>query len=69
MDRANAKVVRTMLGARPTPAVHLLRSFDASAPAGAEVPDPYSGGTARFDQVLDQCERACAGLLAHVQTQ
>ena len=47
--------------------VRLLRSFDASAPHGAEVPDPYEGGEAGFEEVLDQCERACAGLLAHVR--
>lgn len=31
------------------------------------VPDPYSGGPAGFEQVLDLIEDACDGLLAHVQ--
>lgn len=30
------------------------------------VPDPYSGGAAGFDQVLDLVEDACDGLVAHL---
>jgi protein-tyrosine phosphatase len=41
----------------------LFRSFDASAEANANVPDPYYGGEQGFDEVLDQCERAAVGLL------
>lgn len=68
MDRSNYANVQRLIGDRPTPpALHLLRSFDPTAPADAEVPDPYSGGRAGFEEVLDQCERACAGLLAHVR--
>jgi len=47
--------------------IHLLRSFDVTAPAEAEVPDPYYGGPGGFDEVLDMCERACRGLLAHLR--
>jgi len=46
--------------------VHLLRSFDAEAPAGAEVPDPYHEGPRGFDEVFQICERACRGLLIHL---
>jgi len=52
---------------RRTPSIHLLRSFDPTALDGAEVPDPYAGGPAGFEEVLDQCERACAGLLASLR--
>jgi len=45
----------------------LLRSFDASAPAGAEVPDPYYGGQRGFDDVIDICERACRGVLDYLR--
>jgi protein-tyrosine phosphatase len=44
-----------------------------SAPAqalgsyGAVVPDPYHGGAAGFEQVLDLVEAACSGLVRHVQ--
>src|SRR5262249_44919242 len=47
--------------------VHLLRAFDAGAPRGASVPDPYYGGAQGFDEVLDICERACDGLLAFLR--
>lgn len=49
--------------------VQLLREYDPTAPAGAEVPDPYYGGPAGFDNVIDICERACKGLLNHVRSQ
>jgi protein-tyrosine phosphatase len=45
----------------------LFRDFDETAPKGASVPDPYYGGDAGFDEVLDQCERACQGLIAHLR--
>lgn len=51
-----------------TPSLHLLRSFDPSSTQGdLDVPDPWAGGDAGFEEVLDQCERACAGLLAHLR--
>lgn len=34
-----------------------------------EVPDPYYGGPAGFDQVITLLEDACAGLLSFVQQQ
>ena len=43
------------------------KSFDPSAPPNAEVPDPYSGGATGFEEVLDICERACAGLVEHIR--
>ena len=43
--------------------VRLLRSFDPTAPEGAEVADPYFGDARDFADVLDQVERACRGLL------
>ncbi len=67
MDRENLRHLTTLVGKRERPVVRLLRSFDPTAPAGAEVPDPYSGGDDGFEKVLDQCERACEGLIAHVR--
>jgi protein-tyrosine phosphatase len=46
--------------------VRLLRSFDSTAPAGAEVPDPYYGGDDGFGDVLAMIERSVPGLLAWV---
>jgi protein-tyrosine phosphatase len=33
------------------------------------VTDPYFGGEAGFEAVLDQCEAACSGLLAALRPQ
>ncbi len=70
MDAANLAALQRLARDRAAgapPELRLLRSFDATAPVGAEVPDPYSGGASGFEEVLDQCERACRGLLAHVR--
>lgn len=47
--------------------VALLRSFDPQAGDELDIPDPYYGDRAGFEQVLDLCEAACRGLLVHVQ--
>ncbi len=68
MDRKNRD---DLLRLAPDPAarakVKLLRAFDPTAPADAEVPDPYFGGAAGFDEVFDICLRACRGLLEHLR--
>ena len=68
MDEQNR---RDLLALAPDAAarakVCLLRSFDAAAPAGAGVPDPYHGGDGGFDEVFEICEAACAGLLEHLR--
>lgn len=66
MDEDNLRHVTLMAKRRVRAEIRLLRSFDPTAEAGAIVPDPYAGGPAGFEEVLDICERACAGLLAHV---
>jgi protein-tyrosine phosphatase len=74
MDRQNLAHLQRLAGERTStregrvkPELVLLRSFDPTAAPGAEVPDPWAGGEAGFEEVLDQCERACRGLLAHVR--
>jgi protein-tyrosine phosphatase len=67
MDQHNLRHLQRMLGGRAGPTLALLRSFDPAAEPGAEVPDPWDGGEDGFEEVLDQCERACAGLLAHAR--
>ena len=47
--------------------LHLLRSFDQTAPSGASVPDPYYGGDEDFDEVVSICLAACTPLLARLQ--
>lgn len=68
MDRANRdELLKMTRGPQDRVKVALLRSFDATAPAGAEVPDPYYGGARGFDDVFDICDRACRGLLAQLK--
>ncbi|EHR49306.1 protein-tyrosine-phosphatase [Saccharomonospora marina XMU15] len=47
--------------------VRLLRSFDPSAPPGAEVPDPYYGSGDGFADVLAMIERSVSGLMDWVR--
>jgi protein-tyrosine phosphatase len=69
MDRDNFdSLQRLARGRTHVPPIRMLRSFDETAPEGAEVPDPYSGEDDGFEEVLDICERACRGLLAHVRS-
>ncbi|MCA9530990.1 MAG: low molecular weight phosphotyrosine protein phosphatase [Myxococcales bacterium] len=68
MDRANVRALEALAPDTAARAkIRLLRSFDADAPAGAEVPDPYYGGDDGFEQVFDICEAACRGLLAQLR--
>jgi protein-tyrosine phosphatase len=54
----------------PLEQAHKLQLFmcyaDPSLALGEVVPDPYHGGKAGFEQVLDLAEAASAGLLAHI---
>ncbi len=65
MDRSNA--ANMIARGAPRERVRLMRSFDATLPAGererAEVPDPYEGGPEGFEQVYRMLERACDGLI------
>jgi protein-tyrosine phosphatase len=42
----------------------LLRSFDPSSGAAADVPDPYYGDDAEFDDCLKMITAACRGLVS-----
>jgi protein-tyrosine phosphatase len=67
MDGDNLERIQRLVdGQRRVPTIALLRSFEAGAPPGAEVPDPYYGGPGGFDEVHDMVARACRGLLAHI---
>jgi protein-tyrosine phosphatase len=48
--------------------VRLFLEFAPDRPE-REVPDPYFGGDAGFERVLDMIEEAAAGLLAHLRAQ
>jgi protein-tyrosine phosphatase len=61
LDRRHQQTLRG-LGADPNRLV-LLRSFDATSGAAADVPDPYYGGDVVFDECRDMIAAGCAGLV------
>jgi protein-tyrosine phosphatase len=48
-----------------SPRVMLFRAFDPAAPGG-DVPDPYYGGDAGFEEVLSMVERTSETLVAAI---
>jgi protein-tyrosine phosphatase len=66
LDRRHQQTLRG-LGAGPD-RLALLRSFDPAAGAAADVPDPYYGDDAVFDQCLRMIEASCTGLVASLAT-
>jgi protein-tyrosine phosphatase len=67
MDEANLRDLHKICPPEHGHKVRLLMEFGAS-PGQREVADPYFGGADGFERVLDQCEDACAGLLAELRT-
>jgi protein-tyrosine phosphatase len=65
MDRGHLAILRRIA---PPPHRHKLRLFMEFAPGwrAEEVPDPYYGGPAGFERVLDMVEAAARGLLAEL---
>ncbi len=64
LDRRHQQTLRG-LGADPE-RLALLRAFDVSAGAAADVPDPYYGDELVFDDCRDMIAGACAGLVASI---
>jgi len=70
MDADNARnLARLARSPADAAKIVMLRSFDPTSPAGADVPDPWYGGDHGFDHVLDVCTAGCRGLLEHVRRQ
>jgi protein-tyrosine phosphatase len=67
LDGANLVAIRELAPAELRATVRLLREFDPEAGSELDVPDPYSGGRARFDDALDMVERSCHALLDHLR--
>jgi protein-tyrosine phosphatase len=54
-----------------SPRVMLFRAFDPVDPAnglGGDVPDPYYGGDAGFEEVLSMVERTSVALVAALES-
>jgi protein-tyrosine phosphatase len=61
LDRRHERTLRS-LGIDPS-RLELLRSFDPSAGPATDVPDPYYGDDAEFDDCLALIARGCRGLV------
>jgi protein-tyrosine phosphatase len=48
--------------------IHLVTAFSETY-KNEDIPDPYYGGAAAFDHVLDMLEDSCSGLLQHLALQ
>lgn len=66
MDESNLAEIHTRHVPGAAAQTKLFLDFHPKA-GRADVPDPYYGGVAGFDQVLDLVEAASAGLIAHLQ--
>jgi protein-tyrosine phosphatase len=63
-DAENVAALRSIAPPDAEDRIRLLRSFDpASGDEDLDVPDPYYGGDRGFEDVLDQVQAACEGLL------
>ena len=66
MDQQNLEDIQSLASRSPNPAraqLMLFRDMVKGAAKGLSVPDPYYGGDAGFEEVLDICESACSDLL------
>ncbi|OLT27303.1 protein tyrosine phosphatase [Actinomadura sp. CNU-125] len=69
LDEGHARALRSMAPSEEARAkVRLLREFDPAARGDLDVPDPYYGGRADFDLVLEQVEAALPGLLDEIRS-
>lgn len=69
MDRANLEDLREMAPDEDTRRrIRLFREFEADAD-GEEVPDPYYGGSAGFDRVVEIARAGARGVVEHVRAQ
>lgn len=66
MDADNLRQLKTLEPQQSRAIVGLFLEF-ADAADRQEVPDPYFGAEDGFETVLDLCEQASQGLLAHLQ--
>jgi protein-tyrosine phosphatase len=66
MDRSNYGDLQQICLPGFEDRLHMFLSFDPNSPE-EEVPDPYYGGAAGFDYVLDLVEEASNGLLRDIE--
>jgi len=64
MDASNYDDLKRMQPKDGKAKLQKFRDYDSEDP-GADVPDPYYGGSDGFDDVVRMCERTALGLLSH----
>jgi protein-tyrosine phosphatase len=73
MDDKNVAALRQICPPAQRDKIRLLMEFvpesDSRWNGAREVVDPYFGGAEGFEQVLDQCETACRGLISALRPQ
>jgi protein-tyrosine phosphatase len=65
MDRSHLRQLQAIAPRDSTARLNLFLDF-SRAYAGREMPDPYYGGAAGFEMVLDMAEEGAAGLLEEI---
>jgi protein-tyrosine phosphatase len=67
---SDKEILNSLLHHAPLPEqkakVHLMTAFSFSY-KGQDIPDPYYGGEAGFENVLDMLEDSCEGLLEQIR--
>jgi protein-tyrosine phosphatase len=71
MDRGHRQTLASLSRARSgddryEDRLVMMRSFDRRAGGDPDVPDPYYGDDAGFDDCLDRIEAGCRGLVEHL---
>jgi protein-tyrosine phosphatase len=66
-DRWNVEYLETLAAQTSVDAdIRMIRSFDPTLTEERGVPDPFNGTLQNFQAVLEQLERACDGVIAHL---
>jgi protein-tyrosine phosphatase len=69
MDKDNLAWLQQQCPLQHKHKLALLMRYSKKYPQQAEVPDPYDGGAAGFEAVLDYIEDACDELIAAIHAQ
>jgi protein-tyrosine phosphatase len=67
MDRGHLEWLHKRKPAAANPSLGLFMALATRHPGVSEIPDPYYGGPAGFEHVLDLVEDACDGALQRLQ--
>jgi protein-tyrosine phosphatase len=72
MDQRNLANLRQLAASQPGPTdgrIRMMRAYDPAAEPGAEVPDPYHGGPAEYEETFVLVQAAARGLTARLAEQ